>query len=101
VEDRNFHFHDGKKGAALAVQLVPRGKKIELVKVRKDGTILIHIPKEYAGDNQVLIDFFARLLTVNEQKINIIAGKDRYEKLISILDHKPADIQRKIFALLP
>ena len=36
---RDFHLHDGKKGAALALRVTPRASKNEIVEVLSDGTV--------------------------------------------------------------
>ena len=40
---RDFHLHDGKKGAALALRVTPRASKNEIVEVLSDGTVKVHL----------------------------------------------------------
>ena len=43
MDERKFRFHNGKYGAALAVRVVPRAKKDEIIGVLADGSLRIRL----------------------------------------------------------
>jgi uncharacterized protein YggU (UPF0235/DUF167 family) len=93
---RNYRFHDGEKGSAIAVR-VKVGKAASCFsKVLKDGTVVIELGSGEGGINDRLLDFIASELNIPIKRIQIIAGEDGNKKLISIIDMKPKQIQKKI-----
>ena len=100
MDERNFRFHDGEKGAALTVKVIPRGGEIGIANIREDGTLVVHVPQSVVDDNQRLIHYFSKFLEVEKSKINIVAGQDRSEKLLSIVDMEPSHVQEKILSIL-
>ena len=56
---RNFHLHDGKKGAALAIRVTPRASRNEIVEILSDGTVRIRLTAPPAEDkaNQALVKY--------------------------------------------
>ena len=97
---RQFRFHDGGKGAALAVRLKYTRGKSSFSKVFKDGTILINLKKDEGEVNARLINFISRELNVPLERIEIIAGEDGDKKLLSVIDMKPKEIQKMILELI-
>ena len=97
---RNFRLHDGESGSALAVRLIPRSKDNQIAKVLDDGTIEIRLASSRPDLNKPLREYLSQVLGVREKKINVVAGKTRQEKLVSILDMKPDDVQEIIIERL-
>lgn len=97
MSPRNFHLHDGEKGSALAVRLRPLADQDQVNKIRRDGTIEIHLAANTADLNQPLRKYLSQILGIQAQRINIVAGKTGTEKLVSILDMEPQLVQEKIF----
>lgn len=93
---KKFHLHDGESGSALAVRLIPLADRNHISRILDDGTIEIRLASSKPDLNQPLRSYLARLLQVKANKINIIAGKQGNEKLVSILDMKPEDVQKLI-----
>ena len=93
---REFRFHDGKKGAALAIRMVLGGKQDQFKKVLKDGTVAVELAGDLDHPRQYLLEFLASSLNVDIGKIDIIEGREGTDLLLSILDIPPEDIQRKI-----
>jgi hypothetical protein len=85
---KEFHLHNGKKGIALAIQVIPRAFKNEIAEVMSDGTIKIRLNS--SPDNQelnaTLIDFLSQVLGIPTSQIEIVAGERARSKLISILE---------------
>ena len=93
---RKFNFHDGEKGSALAVRITTRKGKQKIVKILKDGTVVINISGKTKNNNQELINFLSKELGIAQRQFNIIAGVEGNEKLISILDVDSEIIQELV-----
>lgn len=93
---RQFKFHDGEKGAALAVRVKHSKKASGFINVLRDGTIVVRLEKKPGDINQNLVDFLAGELNIPKKKFQIIAGEEGDKKLISIIDLEPKLIQKKI-----
>ncbi len=93
---RNFNFHDGEKGSALAVRISDDQGKIGIMNVSEDGTLVINFAGKSKDINQDLIKFLARILNINEKGFDIVAGIEGSDKLISILDIAPEKIQELV-----
>ena len=96
---RQFRFHDGEKGSALAVRVKHIRGESSFAKVLKDGTIQIELNKAAGEVNERLIQFISRELDIPQSRIEIIAGEDGDKKLLSVIDMKPKDIQKMILEL--
>lgn len=97
---RQYHLHGGKKGAALAVRVIPLAERDEIVEVQADGTVHIRLKVSMLGgkENQALAGFLAKILGVPKSKIEVVAGLEGQDKLVSVLEMEPEDVQRKIMA---
>jgi len=102
MASRQFHLHDGKRGAALAVRVTPRATRNEITEIQSDGTVKVRltaVPVE--GDaNRALIAFMAEVLGVPPTKLDIVAGLSGRDKLISVLDMDMEEVHRRIVAYL-
>lgn len=95
---REFRFHDGRKGSALAIRVTPRASRNEIAEVLHDGTIRIRLaaPPVEGKANEALIDFLAEILNVPRSHIEIVAGHTGRDKLVSIQDMDPEEAHRRI-----
>lgn len=95
---RNFHLHDGKKGAALAIRVTPRASRNEIVEILSDGTVRIRLTAPPIEDktNQALVKYLSDTLGVAPSRIEIVAGATGRDKLVSILDMEAEDVHRII-----
>lgn len=85
---RNFHFHNGQRGAALAVRVTPKARENKIIGITSDGTIRIHL-KASGRDkniNSELISFLASILQVESNRVSIVAGETGNDKLVSVVD---------------
>jgi uncharacterized protein len=98
MNERSFHLHDGKKGAALAVRVTPRARKNEIIEVLNDGTVKIHLtaPPVEGKANEALLKFLAGVLDVPISRLDIVAGATGRDKLISVIDMDAQTLHRKI-----
>jgi len=95
---REFNMHDGKHGAALAVRVTPRSSRSQIVEVMHDGTVKIHIaaPPVEGRANEELIKFLADVLGVAKSRIEIVAGVNGRDKLVSVLNMDTKVVHDKI-----
>jgi uncharacterized protein (TIGR00251 family) len=87
MEMKKYHLHDGKKGAALAIRVTPRASRNEIVELLPDGTIRIRLtaPPVEGKANEALIEFLGKVLDIAPSSIEIVAGLNGRDKLVSIL----------------
>lgn len=97
---RQFRFHDGEKGSALAVRVKQSRANSCFKQALKDGTVVIQIQVGGGALDDRLIDFISRELTIPKQRIQVIAGQDGENKLVSIVDMRPREVQRRILELI-
>ena len=99
---RQYHFHDGQKGAALAIRVTPRSSKNEIVGVLDDGTVRIRLmaPPVEGRANDALVSFLADVLDVSRSGIEILAGETGRDKLVSILGLDAETVQKRILQRL-
>ena len=93
---REFRFHDGKKGAALAIRIINESETDEIRKVLKDGTVVVHLKKHSDHPMKRLIQYLSSELNIDQNRFDIIKGKEGVDILLSILDIEPYDIQKLI-----
>ena len=98
MTSREFHLHDGKKGSALAIRLITRARKNEIVEILNDGTVKIRLvaaPVENKA-NQALIEFLAEVLEVPVTSLEVVAGEVGRDKLVSVLDMDASAVHERI-----
>jgi uncharacterized protein (TIGR00251 family) len=97
---RNFRLHDGKKGSAIAVRVTPRASVDKISEVMDDGTIKIHLaaPPVDGEANEKLVVFLADILNIPKSRIEIVAGANGRDKLISVLDMDTETVHKRILA---
>lgn len=101
-DERKFRMHDGKTGAAITVRITPKSSRNEIVEVLNDGTVKIRLMAVAAGGatNQLLTEFLAGILGVKQTQIEVVAGDNGKDKLITIANVTPTEVQEKIIAHL-
>ena len=95
---RNLKFESGKGGAALAIRVTLHAHQNEIKKILQDGTIRINIDSSSGGDkeNQELVRYLAEVLGVGESEIEIIAGQQGRNKLVSVYGLDTEIVNRRI-----
>ncbi len=98
MKDREFHLHDGKTGAAIAVRITPRSSRDEISEILDNGTVKIRLKAQPSEEkmNQALIAFLAKVLDVEPSKVEIVAGNAGNDKLVTIMDVDKAFVQERI-----
>jgi uncharacterized protein (TIGR00251 family) len=99
---RDFNITDARSGAAITVKIVPKASRTEIVGIEEDGTLKIRLmaPPVEGKANEELIAFLAHILGIRPAQIEIIAGHDTREKLISIFDVSTVEVNERIRAHL-
>ena len=86
--DRKYELHNGQRGSALAVRVTPRASQNQISGVLNDSTVKVHLvcgPSDEEINVEVL-RFMAEVLGVPRSRIEIVAGTNGRDKLVSILD---------------
>ena len=97
MTQRKFELHNGKKGAALAVRVTPRATQNKIIGALNDGTIKIHLTAPADGQaNDVLVEFLSQVLSIPQNRIEVVAGDSGKDKLISVLDMDVETLHRRI-----
>jgi len=84
------------------VRVVPRSSRNEIAGIMSDGSIKIRLtaPPVEGKANQALVEFLSGVLDVPRSKIDIVAGLNSREKLISILGLDAETVQERILKQL-
>ena len=95
---RDFHLHDGKRGAALALRVTPRASRNEIVEILNDGTVKIHLtaPPEEGKANEALLKFLSKVLDVPVSRLDIVAGAGGRDKLVAVTDMDAEMLHKRI-----
>lgn len=95
---REFKITDAQHGAAFTVRVVTRANNVEIVGVQDDGSLKIRLTESPAEGraNIQLIDFLADVLEVNPEQIEIVAGEDKPNKIVSVENVTPAWIEQRL-----
>ena len=98
MSDSKHSFHGGKKGAAIAVRVIPRSARNEIAEVMSDGSVKIRLnaPSDDKKLNTTLVAFLSGILGVSDTNIEIIAGETSHSKLVTILDLDSNTAQERI-----
>lgn len=96
--EREYRFHNGKHGSALAVRITPRASRNEIAEILHDGTVRIRltVPPVESQMNQALAEYLSKILEIPASKIDIVAGQNGRDKLVSVLDMDPGAAHQKI-----
>jgi len=97
---RNFVLHNGKRGSALAVRIMPRASHNQIVGVLNDGTIKVNLASEPADEvlNVELIGYIAEVLGVPKSRVEVVAGENGRDKLVSVMDMDVDTAHQRVLA---
>lgn len=99
MSDRKFEITDAKSGAAFPVRVTTRATESEIVGVDDENILRVRLVASPAGApeaNKELISLLAKFLEVEESKVEIVAGEEGREKLITIEGVDVAMIETKL-----
>jgi uncharacterized protein (TIGR00251 family) len=85
--DRKYEITDARGGAAISVRVVTQAERTELAGVQDDGALKIRLKASPASDpaaNRELVEFLAAALGVPVGHLDIVAGANGRDKIVSI-----------------
>jgi uncharacterized protein len=101
-QSNNHHFREGKFGAAITVRVVARSSRNEIAEILPDGTIKIRltsIPEEKEL-NRALLEFLAKILGVSVKQMEVVAGFNGRDKLVTIIGIDTDTVQKRVIGNL-
>lgn len=96
--NRKFEITDARRGAAINVRVVTQAEKTELAGIQ-DGAVKVRLTAESAGDaaaNIELLEFLAARLDVEITQLEIVAGANGREKIVSIEGLSSAQVEEML-----
>jgi uncharacterized protein YggU (UPF0235/DUF167 family) len=97
-EKQEHNFRDGKMGSAIAVRIIPKATSDRIVEIHKDGAIIIRLKAGGNGAeiNKALLEFLSKIFEIPPRQMEVVAGSQRNEKLITILNLDSSIVQDRI-----
>ncbi|MBM3180393.1 MAG: DUF167 domain-containing protein [Chloroflexi bacterium] len=97
---RSYFLHQGQRGSALAVHVTPGASRNEIISLLDDGTIKVNLASDPADEamNIELVSFLAEVLGVPKTCVEVVAGENSRDKLISVLDMDAETVHQRILA---
>ena len=97
---RKYVLLSGRRGSALAVRITPRASRNQIVGVLSDGTVKVHLASEPADEvlNVELVGYLAEVLGVPRSRVEVVAGENGRDKLVSILDMDVETAHQRVLA---
>lgn len=98
--DRKYELHSGQRGSALGVRVTPRASQNQIVGVLNDSTVKVHLVCGPSDEeiNVELLSFLAEVLGVPKSRVEIVAGGNGRDKLVSVLDMDVETAHQRILA---
>jgi uncharacterized protein (TIGR00251 family) len=80
------------------VRVTPRARKTEFGGVLEDGTLRIRIkePPVEGKANKALLAYLAKVLGIRKNQIEIVAGQQGLDKIISVEDMTAEEVEARI-----
>jgi len=100
MNKRDREFKDPRGGAAIGVRVVSRTTQTEIAGKTEDGAVKIRLMAESASDeaaNKELVDFLATQLGIEPTKIEVVAGAEARDKILSIEGLSSGEVEAKLF----
>ena len=99
---REYKFHSGKFGAAIAVRIIPRARTNEISTIMQDGTIKIKLTAPPVGGkaNEALIEFLSEMLGIPKTRFEIVTGSTNRNKLVAIEGIDAETLQKQLIDLI-
>ena len=101
-QSNQHNFHEGKFGAAITVRVIPRSSRNEIAEILPDGTIKIRltaIPEEKEL-NKALLNYLAKILGVSINQLEVVAGFNGSDKLVTIIGIDTDTVQKRVIGNL-
>ena len=98
--DRKYELHSGQRGSALGVRVTPRASRNQIVGVLNDSTVKVHLVCGPSDEeiNVELLSYLAEVLGVPKSRVEIVAGENGRDKLVSVLDMDVETAHQRVLA---
>jgi hypothetical protein len=98
MTQKKMNLHDGRTGSALAIRITPRASRSEIAEIMNDGTIKVRLTTSSHAEeaNQALVQFLAQVLQVAVEQVEVVAGQNGKDKLVSIINLPPEKTHERI-----
>ena len=95
MKSKKYHLHDGRHGAAVMIRITQNAPFNQVTEFSSDGIITINLA---VGQeiNATLISYLSFILGMPTSNIELVAGFESNQKLISFQDINPEEIQEKL-----
>ncbi|MGC8786539.1 MAG: DUF167 domain-containing protein [Anaerolineae bacterium] len=95
-------IREGKRGITLAVHVVPRAAKNEIVGIHGNALrIRLNAPPVEGAANAALLAFLAQVLEIPPRQIELISGHTSKHKILAISGLTKGQILQKLTLSLP
>lgn len=100
-KDLKFEIKEASGGAAFTVRVVTRTSRTEVAGIQEDGIIKVRLQgsPDDGSANTELLDLLAKVLEVDRSKIEIVAGENSRDKLISVEGISTNYLEQKVLAV--
>ena len=100
--NQNLRLHDGKMGSAIAVQVNSEAPEDEIIDILGDGTVQVRLAcaADVESTNTALLRYLSKILSVPLAKIDIVAGHNSHNKIISIIDLNSDQTHKRVIKAL-
>ncbi|MGJ3238499.1 MAG: DUF167 domain-containing protein [Anaerolineae bacterium] len=101
MTDRKFEITDARGGAALGVRVVTQADETEIAGKTDEGALKIRLMASPAGDpeaNAELISFLASKLEIDGNKVKILFGENKRDKIVSIEGMTTQEVDEKLLS---
>ena len=97
---RKYELHSGQRGSAIGVRVTPRASRNQIVDVLDDGTIKVYLVSDPSEDqlNTELLSYLAEVLGVPKSRVEVVAGENGRDKLVSVLDMDVETTHQRVLA---
>lgn len=100
---REFKITGASGGAAFTVRVVTRASRTEFAGIQDDGILKVRLtaaPTDGEANTQ-LVEFLAELLGVESHNVEIVAGENSRDKLVTVEAISPDELEEKLRQLAP
>lgn len=96
-----FKITNASGGAAFPVRVVTRASRTEVVGVQEGGILKVRLTgsPDDGSANQELIQLLAKTLKVEPRQVEIVAGDEKRDKLVSIDGLNPDTLEEILASL--
>lgn len=93
---------EGKRGVMVAVHVVPRAARNEIVEPYAGALrVRLRAPPVEGAANAALIAFLAEVLQVPQRQVDVVSGRNSRKKVVAVTGLPTALVEARLLAALP